>query len=50
MGKLNSTSFDSKAAEKVKAGQFDSTCGTRALAEGAQFKVVGHDSKHRSLW
>ncbi|CAE7942244.1 Clcn3, partial [Symbiodinium sp. KB8] len=33
MGKLNCTKSDAKAAEKVSAGQFDSTCGTRVFRE-----------------
>ena len=35
MGKMNKTKSDTKAAEKVTAGEFDSTCGTRALAAGS---------------
>ncbi|CAE7227798.1 TIPARP [Symbiodinium natans] len=33
MGKMNKTKSDTKAAEKVTAGEFDSTCGTRVFRE-----------------
>ena len=36
MGKLNCTKGDPKAGERVMAGEFDSTCGTRCL-EAAKF-------------
>ena len=45
MGKLNCTKSDAKAAEKVSAGQFDSTCGTRSSADescGILFFVPWH--------